>query len=255
MPALFGAYLANSGCDSGVLVNSRLTRAVRRQTSAHELGHHRLGHSTSVDIGLGEDPSLDMSTAARQWSPDEKAAESFAAWFLMPRRAVLTTMAELGMERIASASQVYQLALHLGTSYAAAVRQLVSLRLIPAADAQTWSRIPPSKFKRHLAGDLLGTTRDMDVWHLDRGQQRVLYTSPDDLLVVPAPALVREICGLVEMAGEDSHSTVLRCGTPSEGPQTATIDTTGGLITVVVEPRPQGIDPSALPVPTLTGNM
>ena len=36
---MFGAYLANPGADLGILVNNRPSRAIRRHSAAHELGH------------------------------------------------------------------------------------------------------------------------------------------------------------------------------------------------------------------------
>lgn len=247
MPGLFGAYLANPDSDPGILVNSRLTRAVRRQSAAHELGHHRLGHSTSFDYSAGEDPARALGTAVRRWTPEEKAAEAFAAWFLMPRRAVLATLADLALPQIMRASQVYQLALHLGTGYATTVRHLVSLRLLTAEDAEAWARIPPARFKRDLAGALLDSTRDVDVWHLGRGQLRTLHTSPDDLLLVPSDTQVLGTDGAVTPLTDEHQGQLLRCEAAVEEPSVATIHTRTADIAIVVEPRPYGIDRSSLP--------
>ncbi|MBF6127837.1 ImmA/IrrE family metallo-endopeptidase [Nocardia brasiliensis] len=246
LPRLFGVYLDNPGQDRGILVNNGLTRAVRRHTAAHELGHHRLGHETTLDFGLDADPVHDRADDPRQ-SSKEKAAEAFAAWFLMPRRGVLTTMRELGLPRITAAAQVYQLALHLGTSYAATVRHLATLRLISATEERAWSKIAPATFKRAMTGDLLDTTRDVDTWHLGRGHRRVLYTSPGDLLIVPAPQEITRIEGAVNPIEQTpAGAAVLRCGTPDEDSDPARIYTASGAITVVVEPRPYGLDRSGI---------
>ncbi|AYF78516.1 ImmA/IrrE family metallo-endopeptidase [Nocardia yunnanensis] len=241
MPSLFGAYVANPGEPAGILVNNRLSRTVRRHTAAHELGHHWLGHTTSLDLGVDADSEHQPNVVGHRNTPAEKAAEAFAAWFLMPRRGVATTMKQLQLAGIESADQAYQLALHLGTSFLATVRQLASLRLITAEQARAWSRIAPATIKRRLIGELLDTTRDVDVWHLGRGRGRVIHASPADMLIVPTRDGLEAIEGPMTIKARTTRGVVLT-GSSVEAPATALIHTCDDVITVVIEPRPHGLD-------------
>ena len=96
----------------GILINNGLPPAAQRQTAGHELGHHRFQHGTRVDVDL--EAPLDRRTV---WTDEEKQAEAFASWFLMPRKAVRTALAHLGLERPKEPEDVYQLSLLLGTPY------------------------------------------------------------------------------------------------------------------------------------------
>jgi len=155
MPRLFGLYLNEPDATVGILVNSGLPRGARRHTAAHELGHHLLRHSTSVDdgstidIGGAVDP-LPESGAPRRWTDQEMGAEAFAAWFLMPRRVVAVALRLLGRDRPESALDVYRLSVILGTSYATTLRHLPNLKLASPRDMNAWLKVPPGRLKARL---------------------------------------------------------------------------------------------------------
>ncbi|MGL5825260.1 MAG: ImmA/IrrE family metallo-endopeptidase, partial [Nocardioides sp.] len=87
MPKVFGVYFNEPEANIGILVNSSLHAGARRHTAAHELGHHCLAHTTSIDDGstidLGTDAerhqtprgTVDFlpSTRPRRWTDQEKA--------------------------------------------------------------------------------------------------------------------------------------------------------------------------------------
>ena len=93
MPRQFGAYLNDRGSRPGILINNGLPYAAQRQTAGHELGHHWWKHGTREDGNL--DPPGDRRPS---WPPEEKLAESFAAWFLMPRKAAMAALDRLGIK-------------------------------------------------------------------------------------------------------------------------------------------------------------
>jgi len=160
MPRQFGAYVAEPGSRPGILINNGLPPAAQRQTAGHELGHHRFRHGTHVDADL--EASLDRRAV---WTPEEKEAEAFAAWFLMPRKAVRTALARLDLERPQTPDNVYQLSLLLGTPYMSTVRHLPSLRLASQQMANRWAATSPSAIKTRLdpsAG--VSLSRKPDVW-------------------------------------------------------------------------------------------
>lgn len=163
LPRAFGMYVDSPGSRPGILLNNRLEPAVQRHTAAHELGHHYLGHGSRVDIDL--DP---FSTPRRGWTDIEKAAEAFAVWFLMPRRAARAALAQMDLERPCEPEHVYQLSLLLGTSYRSTARHLVNLRLAGDRQARDWMAVPSNRIKQRLDPAQRPTSRAPDVWVVNR---------------------------------------------------------------------------------------
>jgi len=190
MPRLFGAYLNSSDARPGILVNSAIPIGARRHAAAHELGHHRLHHSATIEDGgcLQVDPIESAagtpSRSRSRWTDQERTAEAFAAWFLMPRRAVTAAMRALGVAQIDTATQAYQLSLILGTSYRSTVRHLPNLRLASLDRVRAWAGETPSRIKARL--DPAGTTPDRgnsDVWVIDHNFDGMRITlQPGDRL-------------------------------------------------------------------------
>lgn len=257
MPNLFGAYLDVPGGVAGILVNNRMTRATRRQTAAHELGHHRLGHGEHLgDCTVDPQAGPASIRRGRGWSADEKAAEAFAAWFLMPRKAVLQALACQRLVRPTGPADSYRLSLLLGTSYRATVRHLPSLKLASAADAAAWGRIAPATLKRRLVAGAVTSTQDLDVWEVDHlADATTLYASPSDLLVIRDPVCLVDVTGPALELGVaerdsvdgniDGRITILSCRDIATGGSSAvTLSDSGGIrrrrLHVVVEPRPHG---------------
>lgn len=148
MPRLFGVYLPpTSERNGGILLNSGLDEATIRHTAAHEWGHHTLGHGRC----FGED--LDpLVSSSRVWTAEEKQAEAFAAWFLMPIKAVKRGLARLGIDRPGCAADAYQLSLHLGTSLRGTIRHLTNLGLVAPDVARGWTTVPPARLRAQLCG-------------------------------------------------------------------------------------------------------
>jgi hypothetical protein len=165
LPRLFGMYFDEPGSRPGILLNNQLDHAGQRHTAAHELGHHILGHGTRADIDL--DPLTDPRAG---WTEVEKTAEAFASWFLMPRRAVLAALSQLGRERIEEPADAYFLSLLLGTPYRSTVRHLPNLRLASRDRAQGWFKVPPNRIKASLDPAVhTPPSREPDVWVINRG--------------------------------------------------------------------------------------
>lgn len=195
MPRMFGMYINEPGSSPGILVNSAIPRSARRHTAAHELGHHWLGHRVAVDDGHTVDSELPSGIVSvggpYGWTDQEKAAEAFAAWFLMPRKAVLTALRMLRIDGVTTAFEVYQLALILGTSFRATARHLPNLRLATRAQAAAWMRSVPGRLK--TAADPSGVPRidaSNDVWRLHTGYDgaTIRVSAGDRLVVAGLPA-------------------------------------------------------------------
>lgn len=192
MPRLFGVYMEANG-NRGVLVNSQLTRAGRRHTAAHELGHHELGHRPNPARECAIDAS--SSGTLRSQGEAEMTAEAFAAWFIMPLRAIRAAMADLGITRLATAEEAYQLSLRLGASFRGTCRHTATARLVTRGLADAWAATPPGRLKRQLGravGLELPSTLDVDVWTIGPGTTQCVHASVGDLLLVP-PAVAEQI--------------------------------------------------------------
>jgi hypothetical protein len=179
LPRLFGLFVGAASDGPGILLNSGLPLAALRHTAAHELGHFRFGHGDSLDVNLD---AWSGQAPPGGWTGDEMLAEAFAAWFLMPRRAVLATLTALGLRRPGSAVDVYRLATLLGASYRGLCRHLVMLRLANEADVQTWARTGRRRLRRQLAGAAAESCRG-DVIIVE--SRIAVHAGFDDLLVLP----------------------------------------------------------------------
>ncbi|MFE2246181.1 ImmA/IrrE family metallo-endopeptidase [Streptomyces lavendulae] len=180
MPRLFGVYVSPSDNGPAVLLNADLDIVTQRHTAAHELGHHRLLHGTSADDDLS--PLLRWGNGS--WPDHEKIAEAFAAWFLMPRPAVLRGLEWISQGPPASPEQVYRLARDLGTSYAGTVRHLQHLRLLDEGRASRWVKIAPAALRHTLTGGVaLPANAHVHVITADSHLQQ-LHADVGDVLLV-----------------------------------------------------------------------
>lgn len=203
LPRLFGMYLDEPGSRPGVILNSELDPAAQRQTAAHELGHHVLGHGTRADVDL--ESLLERRSG---WPDVEKAAEAFASWFLMPRRAIAAAMEHLDLDRLDQPMDVYRLSLLLGTSYRTTVRHLPNLRLATQEQTRSWISFPPSRIKTALdPATEAPDSRSHDVWIVNRATAGLTLTvrvgdrvvielqHPDDQIDVAACLVELETAG------------------------------------------------------------
>ncbi|WP_406324895.1 ImmA/IrrE family metallo-endopeptidase [Streptomyces sp. NBC_01617] len=180
MPRLFGVYFSPADNGPAVLLNASLNIITQRHTAAHELGHHRLRHRTAADDELN--PALRWGDGT--WPEEEKTAEAFAAWFLMPRPAVLAALEWICRGRPDSPVHVYRLARELGTSYAGTVRHLQHLRLLDATRAREWAKVSPADLRSSLAqGAVLPPDAHVHVLTARMREQHV-HAEVGDLLVL-----------------------------------------------------------------------
>lgn len=178
---IFAVYLPATGITpAGVLINSDRDDVVQRHSAAHEIGHHLFDHAICLDDG--SDPFDDPRP--RKWPFREKQAEAFAAWFLMPRRAVTKAMAAVGLQQVEQPDDAYQVALHLGTSYKGTVRHLANLNLITHGQAAQWAKVTTTVLRRR-AHHSLGGAPPGRVWTLGpQTDGAVIRVRPKDRLVV-----------------------------------------------------------------------
>jgi IrrE N-terminal-like domain len=190
LPKLFGIYICPASDGPGILLNSGLSLTALRHTAAHELGHQRLGHGDAVDLVL--DP-WDGQAQSAGWSGPEMSAEAFAAWFLMPRPAVVRGLATLGIRRPQTAEDVYRLATLLGASFRGLCRHLVNLRLADAQEAHIWAKTGRGRLRQRLAGASADLCRgEVHLLQPEMGDVTI-HAGADDLLVLPPGVSTQEI--------------------------------------------------------------
>lgn len=243
---LFGIYLHVGGV-RGILVNEELTRAARRQSAAHELAHHWLRHPPRPGSPCAVDGGNLGGPARTTWTPDEQAAEAFADWFLMPRKAVVGALAHLGLSAVAGPADAYQLSLLLGTSYRATVRHLYSLRRLTREQHRRWSAVDPARLKRSFLPGLLPSTRDVDVWSVaaipvGRGHP-TRYLSPADRLVV-STSLLLDAGGLTREDHDCGRSTLTAPDAAGAHELLIGHQADPAVLPLVVETRPHGSYPA-----------
>jgi hypothetical protein len=199
LDGLAGAYVGPASGGPAVMVNSDLGEVALRQTAAHEAGHHVFGHHDRLD----ERADPDHGTLGTPLPDEEKVAEAFATWLLMPRRAVLAAMRRAQVTRPATAADVHQVACWLGTSFAGTARHLVNLRLAGATQAAAWTREwhgRGPRIRAALAADP-GSAPDR-VWLIGPAADRaVLHVLPGDCLMCPGGYAPEQLpCGLRQRA-------------------------------------------------------
>ena len=184
---LAGAYAARELGGPVALVSSGLDEMTMRHTAAHEFGHHIFGHGSTMDERV--DP--DGAHLGGSWPDEEKLAEAFAAWFLMPLPAVHTAIRRAGIGRPALPEHVHQVACWLGTTFAGTARHLVNLRMATAGQAAEWARIwraRSAKIRAALCGSAAAPRGR--VWVVGPEASRaILHVLPGDTLVYPFGAV------------------------------------------------------------------
>jgi predicted secreted protein len=166
---------------AGALINVVHPASKQRYTAAHELAHHRRDRSVVLDEDtewLGRDDG--------NHSDREKFAEAFASWFLMPMQLVAVTLRSLGFRPGSlTPSDVYQVALELGTSYSATAAHLFGLHMASSAQLAIFRATSPMVIKEELGGR--GAAEDLrrDVWHVRSSEPpRELRPQAGDVVVV-----------------------------------------------------------------------
>lgn len=204
MTDLFGAYAPAGahpgGSKAGIVVNSHRNGIDQRHTAAHELAHHMFGHPGCLIDSLDKFADLNPES----WPPDDQEAEAFAAWFLMPSKAVRTVIGKLGITNLTTAEEVYQVSLHLGTSFRGTLRRMADLKQLPRPVAARWAKVPRAAVRARCAAPL-PPNRSGEVWILDPAiDGATLYSAPGDRLVIrTASQLTCVPAGIRKITGDD----------------------------------------------------
>lgn len=161
-----------------ILVSTHRPAGRRAFSCGHELGHHVLGHGTSID------EIFETGSTASPRSPVEEAADLFAATLLMPKPVVERIFKSSGISlQQASPIHMYRAACCLGVGYDTLLTQLRwSLRLLNGLQYRDLSRWQVKQLKAELIGREVTNT----VWPVDRAWfGRPVDVEVGDIVVVP----------------------------------------------------------------------
>lgn len=184
LKGLYGLY-ARSGDAAGIVINAHHPLSLQRLTAAHEYGHHVLGHARSLDT------EQQIQWTGQPASLEEVAAQTFAAYFLMPLQLVNTALRRLGLPtepRRLTPREAYLLSLEVGASYTAVVTHLASLRKISWDVANALRKSQPRQIKAEIGRGTRPEDAWADAWLLEpRDAGRLLYPRVNDELQLSLP--------------------------------------------------------------------
>lgn len=185
---LLGAFI-REGALAGILVTTRRPLGQQRFTAAHELGHLVLDHAPHADDEwiLRRSP-LPGDSRGADVPREEREADAFASYFLLPNWLITEQMARQGWlaQAFADPAVVYQASLRFGVSYSGTVYGLEREKVIGRGLRQKLLRVQPKNLKRALLPDHpIHSTQRVDVWHLtERDEGAVIEASRDDLFLL-----------------------------------------------------------------------
>lgn len=167
---------------------SSLRPLVRRTYNcAHELGHHVLGHGSSID-------ELREEQEVRPWNvPNEFMADTFAGFALMPTLGLRHAFVARKIDpEKATASEIYRVACHFGVGYVTLITQLhYGVAMISRSRFAALQGVSPQSVRAHILG----------------------YAMSSPLIVID------ELSGAPTIDGEVGHHLLLPSGTTASGDQ------------------------------------
>jgi Zn-dependent peptidase ImmA (M78 family) len=130
---------------------SALRPLVRRTYNCgHELGHHELGHGSSID-------ELREDQATKPWDdPNEFMADAFAGFTLMPTLGLRHAFVVRGWDpESVTPSQLYRIASHFGVGYTSLITHLhYGVGIISRARLITLQKAKPSALRAEILGSI-----------------------------------------------------------------------------------------------------
>lgn len=174
---LLGAIVPHG--TGGVLVTSQRGHGLQRFTAAHEIAHWVMDREQ-----LAVDDEADV--LRRRDSDRERAAQIFAAYFLMPPPLVYSSINRIGIDQVnISPKDIYRLARDMQSSYEATARHLTNMRLLDPQQRDTLLTTSRGSAKSQLTG---GRTVAGEVWDVgpsDAGTVVALAPGDEVLLALP----------------------------------------------------------------------
>lgn len=143
--SLEGLYL-QEGPSYTVAVSALRPRGLQRFTAAHELGHHLFHHGERIDR------KADFQERFSSVPTDERLADMFARFLLMPKRAVFSGFDKMGSDPSdPSDEDIFHVSSWLGVGYSTLLHQMHwTLGLLKAQQFHNLLTRRPATVKRRL---------------------------------------------------------------------------------------------------------
>lgn len=133
-----------------IYLSSKRPLARRTFNCAHELGHHLLGHGSSID-------ELRENQAVRSWDvPEEYSADTFASCALMPTLGLRHAFVARGLKPdTATPTELYAIACQFGVGFNTLVTHMLwGEQMISRARAEALRRHSPKAIRAQILGKL-----------------------------------------------------------------------------------------------------
>ena len=210
--SLAGLYLVN-GTVGQINVCAFRPSGFQHFTAAHELGHHVFGHGSTIDS------ELDYKESLSSRGSEERLADMFARFLLMPQRAVYTGFKRIGANLTdLTAQQVFRVSAWLGVGYTSLVHQMRwSLEMIDNVQFETLlkHRTKLPAIKSSLA-PCISTFGRCELWPLDEAWNATrVHAQIGDVItgLVPGCPLVSPIDEQTSQANSVGQEKVaMQCG-------------------------------------------
>lgn len=186
-------------------------------TCAHELGHLVLDHQSTVDDVL--DLMTDGEPGYRQDNLEEYAADQFAAFFLMPKTAVMAALRDRGLdpERCPPA-HLLMLAVWFGVGYSTLAAHLrFGLNVISQERYDALRRLRPQALRREIVGqDFPGVVILDEAWRRPMIDVRAgdVVWAPRSRIVSDLPQTAAPLGGVLLLV---DHPGVFSVASPLHG--------------------------------------
>jgi len=134
-----------------IYLSSKRPLARRAFNCAHELGHHLLGHGSSID-------ELREQRATRPWDvPEEYGADTFGSYVLMPTLGLRNAFVARGLKaETASPADLYAIACQFGVGYNSLVTHLLwGEQMISRGRAEMLRRSSPQSIRAQILGRVM----------------------------------------------------------------------------------------------------
>jgi Zn-dependent peptidase ImmA (M78 family) len=131
-------------------------RPVGRQsfTLAHEVGHHVFGHVGGHVFLNAEDKTDEQATS--KYTPEEILADSFAAYLLMPKMAVMNAIKQRSIDiQNCCPEEIYEMAWFFGVGYETLIRHMQATKILQPEVAAQLRKTAPKKIRTQLLGETI----------------------------------------------------------------------------------------------------